>query len=448
MKSRYTTTFMLLALLAATATRGQETTSLTLKEAQAQALKNNEQMKQADYDVEIARAKVRETTAIGLPQVNGEATMNYYIDIPTQVAEASMFDPMAPPNMLVPLQFGLPYSATAGISASQLIFDGSYFVGLKAAKAYFNNAELGREKTEIEVKNQVAQTYFAVLALSETIETLKENKRTVDQNTTETAAMFEVGFLEKQDADQVKLAQSNLKYQIDMAERQKHSLENMLKFLLGMPMEATIALTESFDDLLASANDAELSAQPFTINKHIDFRQIEQGLELSELSLANQRAKFYPQLGAFFNHSQNGFSKEFGDILSNEYYPTTIAGLQLKVPIFSSGMRHYQAKQAKLELAKTQSQREMVKQNLQMEAQNAQRNYTTAIENFSLTKQNLELAENIRAATQAKYTEGLVSSLDYAQSESQYLQTLANYVNAAQELFNAKIALDKAYGNY
>jgi outer membrane protein len=420
--------------------------SFTLSEAIAAALKSNEQIRQANLDVEISKAKVRETTAIGLPQVTGEAAMNYYIDIPTQVAPANVFDPTAPADILVPLRFGLPYSANAGITASQLIFDGSYFVGLRASKAYLNYAVLGKEKTEIEIREQVAQLYFAVVALDRSIASLQANKLTVDESAKQSKAMAEVGFMEQQDADQLKLAQSNLQVQIDMASRQRQTLVDLLKFQLGIGMEQSIELSDSFETLLATAGGKEAIDLQFNKDRHIDFRTVEQGEELSKLSLANQRAKYYPQLAGFFTHSQNGFGQDFSKLFSNEFYPTTIVGLQLKVPIFSSGMRYYQTKQAKLELERTLSQKNQVLQNLEMKVAEARRNYQSALENMEVVEANLRLAERIKKSTEEKYNIGVASSLDYAQSESQYLQTLASYINTAQEVFNAKLALNKALG--
>ncbi|MEX2596636.1 MAG: TolC family protein [Salibacteraceae bacterium] len=439
---------LLIILLFSASTFGQTTPQeFSLEAAVAHAIKNNEQVKQADLDVKISAAKVRETTAIGLPKIDGEASMNYYIDIPTQVAEANTFNPTAPPGILVPLQFGLPYSATAGISASQLIFDGSYFVGLKASKAYLNYAQLGKEKSEIDVKNSVSQTYFAVVSMQESLETLKENKLKIDQSAKETKALYEAGFAEQQDADQVRLTQSSMKYQIDVLERQKDHLTNLLKFQMGIPVEQNIKLTSDFDEMIEGLLTSTID-QPLNVERHIDFRTIKQGEELSELNLSAERTKSYPQLAAFFNHSQNGFSKELNDLWGNEFYPTTIAGLQLKVPIFSSGLRYYQTKQAKLELEKTQSQKDMLTQNLTVEALSAKADYSSALENLTLAEENLALAETIKKTTDAKYKEGLASSLDFAQAESQFLQNMSAYYNAAQELFNAKISLDKALGNY
>ena len=285
------------------------------------------------------------------------------------------------------------------------------------------------------------------MSLDKTLESLKANKLTVDQSSAETKALYEVGFAEKQDADQVRLAQSNLQYQIDMIGRQRASVMNALKFQIGLAADQEITLSQTFEELLGTVEGMAILDQSFSIENHIDYRTVNQGIELSELSLSAEKTKNYPQLAAFFEHSQNGFSQEFSDIFSNTFYPTTIAGLQLKVPIFASGMRYYKTKQAKFELEKTQSQKRQVEQNLNMQAESAQGDYASAIQNMSVAKENLELAESIKKKTNTKYKEGVVSSLDYAQSESQYLQTLSTYINTAQNLFQAKLNLDKALGN-
>lgn len=431
-------------------TLGVQAQSFTLQEATMHALKHNEQLKQAELDVLISEAKVRETTAIGLPQLNGEATANYFIDIPTQVAPP--FDlgipgfPTPDPNDLQEFQFGLPYSATAGITANQLLFDGSYFVGLKASKAYLNYARLAREKSEIEVKQGLAQTYFAVVSLAKTAETLKKNKTALETSAAEVKAMFEVGFVEEQDYDQVRLSIANITYQLVVIERRREQMEQYLKLQMGMPFDQNITLTDDFETLMESV--AQTALDPiFNIENHIDFRTVAQGEQLSELSLAAQKTKNLPQLAAFFTHSQNGFSRQLDELFTNEFYPTTIAGLQLNVPIFSSGMRYYQTKQAKLELEKTQSQKKMLTQSLQNQAFTAKQNFNSALENMKIAEDNLGLAETIRSKTEIKYKEGLASSLDYAQAESQYLNTLNAYISTSQELFNAKLALDQALGN-
>jgi outer membrane protein len=425
----------------------QEGKSFSLEEALAYGIKNNYQLQQAQMDIQISQSKVREITAIGLPQVNAEATYNNFIDIPTQVAEASAFDPSAPPGVLVPLQFGLPHNLTGGITASQLLFDGSYFVGIKSAKEYMKYSQLGAERSENEVKTSISQTYINAIAAQENIEALEENKKNIEQIYSETSKFYEVGFLEKQDADQVRLLQSNITYQLDYANRQYEAVLNLLKFQMGVPVNETITLTDDIETLLEMGSDNALSLlnQPFAPSNHIDYQTVVQGERLSELSLSNTRTGYYPQLSAFFTHSQNSFSKDIGDI-TDKFYPTTLWGLQLKVPIFSSGMRYMKTQQSKLELEKTRSQKSMLEQSLTMQAINAASTYKSALERYEVLTEDLELAKTIKETTRIKFNEGLASSNDLTQAESQYLTTLGNYINTTIELLNAKLNLVTAYG--
>lgn len=439
----------LLAICLTAFVYAQKTHELSLDQALTFAAQHNYQLQQSRIDLEISKRKVKETTAIGLPQVSGEASYNNYVDIPTQVAPASAFDPRAPEDVLVPLQFGLPHSMSAGITASQLIFDGSYFVGLRAAKEYVRASEYGLQRSEIEVKNSVAQTYFSALAAEENIQALKENKTNIEKIYTETSALYESGFLEKQDADQMRLLKSNIENQLDFAQRQHENVLNLLKVQLGIPLTDSIALTDEIDQLVEDQSSASISVldQPFTPSRHIDLQSLEQNQRLSELSLSNERARYYPQMSAFFSHSQNAFRQEF-DFLSGNWYPTTLWGVQLRVPIFSSLQGYQRITQAKLELSKLQTQRTQLEQQLQMQVISTKNDYNSALSRYETVKEDLALAKSIKERTRAKYNEGLASSTDLTQTENQYLTTLGNYINTTLELLNAKLALDKALGNY
>ena len=466
---RLLTTALLLVTCIANV-QSQEPRAFTLEEAVAYSTKNNYQLQQAKMDIDISKNKVRETTAIGLPQVSANASYNNYIDIPVQVAEPFEVDlgdgfnnwigavgqttgvglPIqepVDPNALQEFQFGLPHTLSGGITANQILFDGSYFVGLKTAKQYLNYSLLGAEKTESEVKTSIAKTYINAVAAKENIKALEENKTNIDQIYAETNSFYEAGFLEKQDADQVKLLRSNTSFQLDFANRQLEAVLDLLKYQMGIPVNESITITDDMNSLIEAGSDEALSLldQPFSANDHIDFRTVEQGERLNELSLSNTRAGYYPQLSAFFTHSQNSFSRDFGDIFDT-FYPTTLWGLQLRVPIFSSGMRYSQAKQAKLELEKTRSQKTMLEQSLNMQAINAASTYKSALERYEVINDDLELAQSIKETTRTKFNAGLASSNDLTQAESQYLTTLGNYINTSIELLNAKLDLVTAYG--
>jgi outer membrane protein TolC len=216
---------------------------------------------------------------------------------------------------------------------------------------------------------------------------------------------------------------------------------------MGIPVNETITLTDNIETLIDMGSDIALSLinQTFSPTNHIDYQTVMQGERLSELSLSNTRTGYYPQLSAFFTHSQNSFSNDFGDIV-DKFYPTTLWGLQLNVPIFSSGMRYMKTQQSKLELEKTRSQKTMLEQSLTMQAINAANSYKSALERYEVLTDDLELAKTIKETTRIKFNEGLASSSELTQAESQYLTTLGNYINTTIELLNAKLNLVTAYG--
>ncbi len=240
---------------------------------------------------------------------------------------------------------------------------------------------------------------------------------------------------------------SNITYQLDFAYRQHEATLNLLKFQMGVPVNETIKLSDNIETLIDMGSDIVLSLidQPFSPANHIDYQTVLQGERLSELSLSNTRTGYYPQLSAFFTHSQNSFSNDFGDIV-DKFYPTTLWGLQLNVPIFSSGIRYMKTQQSKLELEKIRSQKIMLEQSLTMQAINSNNSFKSALEQYEVLTDDLELAKTIKETTRIKFNEGLASSSELTQAESQYLTTLGNYINTTIELLNAKLNLVTAYG--
>lgn len=432
---------------------GQMVHSFSMEEAMDYAANHSYAIVQSNVDVAVSQSKVKETTAIGLPQLSAEGTFNNYINIPTQVVPADAFTfpgmPPAEPGAVTELQFGNKYNVTGGINASQLIFDGSYFIGLKASKAYLDYALLGREKTQIDVRNDVAQTYFNALAAEENIAAIRDNLKNMEVIFSETNAMYEAGFLEKLDADQVRLLRSNIENQLEYAENQRRNVVNLLKFQMGIPVSDSVVLTDSLETMveLQTSENLEMVNRPLDLESHIDYRTISMGATLSKLSMQNEKARYYPRLSAFFTHSENLFSNEFEFFGGNaKWYPTTIWGLNLSVPIFTSFMTRQKVRQAKFEMERLESQKVQIAQSLQMQNLNARANYTNSLERYITEKENLELAEEIVNTTRIKYNEGLASSTDLTQAENQYVQTLGNYINTTLQLFNAKIELERSLG--
>jgi outer membrane protein TolC len=424
----------------------QESFSFSLQEAQDYAIKHNYQNQNAIKDIEIAKKKVWETTAIGLPQVNAEGQIQRFIDIPTQVAPANAFNPLAPEGQLATFQFGLNYNNSVGISASQLIFDGSYIVGLQAAKTYKELSINSQAKTEIELKDAVAQAYYTVLATEKNVVVLKNSLEATQKMLTETQALYREGLTEEQNVDQLELNVNALQTNFEIAEDQRDFAKKLLNIQLGLPIETQVTLTEQLDNLVTT-NQNSLADKKFSAENHIDYELTVTNMKLSQLNLRKEKYSFLPTLSAFFSHQQQNFGNEL-DVFSGDarWFPATIVGLNLKLPILTSGARLSKVSQAKIELEKMENSAKEVEQNLKYQAELAASNFDTAKETFDNQKDNLALAQKIYDKTVKKYDAGIASSLELTQAQNQLLSAEGNYIKAVLDLLNARSALERSYG--
>ncbi|MFN2395208.1 MAG: TolC family protein [Bacteroidales bacterium] len=432
-------------LISAEFSYGEEPLRLSLEDARKYALEHNLELRNAKADANIAARQVWEITASGLPQVEGSVGYQYFTDIPTNLIPAEFFG--GEPGEFAEVQFGTEQNLTATFSVNQLIFDGSYIVGLQAARIFRELSQQTFRKSEIEISSMVTETYYLNLATAQNLEIMRENLENLEKTLFETQKMFDAGFTDAINVDQLKLTVANLKNRIASMERQKELSLNMLKFQIGLDVEHPLELTDKLEDLFINTSSGIISAHEFNPENHIDFR-IMQSQEKMQLMTVRREWSFYlPNVSAFYTRQENAFRNEFNFFKSgNPWYPTSIIGLNINIPIFSSGLRASKVKQARLELEKAQNNTLQIKQNLMLQKQEAYSGMQTALEQYNSEKDNLELAEKILQRTQIMYREGLATSLELTQASDQFLSTQSGYINAMFELLNAKNKLEKALG--
>lgn len=420
--------------------------AFTLKQAQEYALKNNYQRISAEKDVLIAKKKVMETTGIGLPRVDAEAQFQNFLELPVSLVPASVFNPNAPADQFSELRFGTDYNTTAKITATQLLFDGSYIVGLQASRTYKSFAEKSLEKTEIMVREDVAQAYYLCLVADENLKILKNIAESTAKLLDETTRVYQEGFAEEQSVDQLQLTVNNINNSLSEAERQKAIALNFLKFQMGLDLSSTISLTDNIDGLLGEVSAEDAFAKEFKVESNIEHQIIKVNEDLMKLNLRKERFAFAPSLAAFFNHQQQNMSNKFEVFSGGTWYPSTLWGLSLKLPIISGGMRLATMGQARLEYEKAKNTSKQVEQSLMLQVQQAKSSYTSSYSIYKNQKDGLRIAEKINNNSTKKYTEGLISSMELTQTQTQYLETEAKYIKSLLDLFNSTSQLKKALG--
>ncbi len=415
--------------------------SFSLSQAKAYAVEHSKEIMNAKLDMEKAEKKVWETTAQGLPQVSAKGEFQNFIDIPTTVVPAKAFNPLAPPGAISELKFGTNYNLKGTIQVSQLIFNGNYLVGLQAAKAFTNTSKILSEKQELETKQKVTDAYYTVLFLQENAKTLQRTLETLEKLYKETQILVNEKVLESTNASQIRLSVLQVKNGISKVNTQISVAKKLLKFQMGMPLETPIELTDSLD---AFVQDELMDANSISSSDNVDYKVVESQLMLNRLSLKNTKANYLPSLAGFFSYQKNAQRYEFNFFDANKrWYPTTLWGVTLNVPIFSSGQRASQVSQAKLEVQKTENSLANVEQGIRLQISQASADYQNAVNNLTFQKEAESVAKEILDHTTLKFKEGTVSSIELSQAQNQYLSAQANLIAAKLELVKARLALQK-----
>lgn len=434
------------AVLISTATFGQ-TLSFKLKEAQDFAVQNSYKVKNAQFDLEMARKKIKENLSYGLPQINASGTYDYYIELPTSLIPAEFFG--GQPGEFQEIQFGTKNNMSGGITLNQLIFDGRYFIGLQYAKIFEQLSTESLEKSEQDVKETVTQTYYNILVGQEALKILDSTLIILKKTRDETGEFYKEGFAEKTDFDQLTLTVTNIENSINSVKRQNEIGYQLLNFQMGIDLNQPVTLTDNLDGLIELASVEALVDQPFNLEQHIDYRLITSQEKIKALSIQNEKAAYYPSLNGYIFVQENAQRNEFNFLSPNQpWFLMSSTGISLKIPIFSSGYRKSRLDQAKIDLEKTQNTKVIVAEGLKLSISQSRSEFRTALENYLREKQNVNLSLEIYKKALTKYNEGVATSVELTQQHNQFFDAERRYFGTVFSLLDAKNKLDKALGNY
>jgi len=436
---------VLLCLLVPAIGYGQQ--SLSLEEALSYAKENGYNKRKADLELVKANAKVSETIGTGLPQITLGGNYQNNLVIPKSPIPAILFNPSAGPDDYVAVAFSQKQSLGANITANQMIFNGSYIIGLKASKEYAKLYEIQQEKSWQTTQQEVYNAYYSALVAKQNADILGQTLETTEQLYKETKALYENGLVEESEADQLKITVNELTNNIEYAKSLSILSLSMLKFQIGMPQDEQLVLTTALEAELTK-NPAALLNNAYDAETNMDLRLAKQNSILQELNMKATKAGSLPTLNAFFTHQVNAFSQSFTFTDSKQQYiPGTFFGLNLSIPLWTSLSRHYKVKQDHLTWEQAKITEEQAMDASQLAFTKAKTSFKFQLNNYNNAKDNFALAEKINTKTQIKYKEGVASSFELAQAQSQFLQAESKYVDASLNLLNAKIELKKSLNN-
>jgi len=436
----------LLLLLVAIATAGMAQESkksyqFTLKEAIAHALENNYTAINANRDIEAAKKKKWETTTIGLPQINSNINYQNNLVIQKSVVPAEFFG--GNPGEFQEVEFGVKNNMTASASLSQLLFDGSYLVGLQSAKVYLQISQNAKEKTDLEIREIVINAYGNVLLARESVKVFENNKKSLDKTLFETEQTFKNGLVEEENVEQLQITLSQIKSALSNAQKRETIALKMLKLVLGIDMEEELLLKDNLDQL-ANDNLIVNSNFDFSVTNTIDYKIGQNNEEASRLLLKLEKSKALPSLSATANFGYNSFSNTFSFLeRDQQWFNFSNIGVGLNIPIFSSLGRTARTQQAKIAYEQAKTQLKETEQKLLLEFEKSKTDYEFSVEQYVVAKENLRLAERIENKQQIKYKEGISSSFEFTEAQRQLYTAQQEHLQAMIEVISKKATLDK-----
>ena len=441
MTFRYLTLIICLCLgFSVRAQQSDTVAAFSLKQALDYAQNHQVSILNARIDEDIAKNTVKQTIGIGLPQLSGNANFQDFIVLPTSLLPGDFF---GMPGTQVPVQFGVKYQSLVGLDLNQLLFDGSYLVGLQASKTFRELSSKNLTRTRIETAVAVTKAYYSVLVSNEQLNLIDANLDRLRKSLSDTEALFKNGFVEKIDLDRLTVFKNNLETERENVIRLLALNVNLLKFQMGMTVNSRLTLTDLINNL--QADQAVVARDSSAYRNRIEYSLLETQKKLNEFDLKRYKSQFLPSLSAFGNTSQSFQSNNFSELFSSNF-PSTIIGLRLSVPIISGGIKLSQVRNAKLVLLKTQNDLVNLQNGINLEVEQAQTTYSNSLKSLDNQKRNMDLAQEVLRVSKIKYEQGVGSSIEVTSAETSLKEAQNNYINALYDLMINRVNVEKASG--
>lgn len=422
--------------------KSPDTLRMSLRQSIDYALAEQVNMKNALLDEEISKRKSQEYTGIALPQITGSFDFADYLKLPTSLIPAEFFG--GDPGTYQAIQFGTQYNGTASLNASQLLFDGRYFLGLKATRALAELSSKTVDRTSIETTESVMKAYLTCLITKERLQQLEANVLSLKKTLDNTEALHKAGFVEKVDVDRITVGYNNLLTEKEKVAKFVVNSNNLLKFQMGMDINQTLILTDSLYEA-----DFETVLQNTTtpdINNRIEYQMLLTSRSLAEMNVKQYKVGYLPSLYAVAGYNFQAQVNEFDLLPSSKWYNTTFIGFSFKLPIFDGLQKARQIQQGKLGMMQRENDLANFKNVMQLQVTSSKADLQNAIAALDVQRSNQELAKEIVTISRKKFELGVGSSLEVTDAETSLKDAQASYLSALYDAWTARIELQKALG--
>ena len=436
---------LLILLILTSFSLKSQSQKLTLSECIDLAIENNENLKNSILEEKISKALSNEYLSIGFPQINFDGGIKYNHEVPKSLLDISRFMPGVPEGTEQEVQFGQAYDGRVDLFVNQMIFNGSYFVGLSAAKELVKLSEKMTKRNVIDIHESVSKAYYTTLNTKSRVDLVNSNIDRLDALLKQTKSLYENGFVEKLDLDRIQVSFNNLKSEKIKADRLYDLSLAVLKFQTGISVDKKIELIEEFNEELVTAFTFDLNE--FDYSKRIEYSILQTDKNLKFYELKNNRSQYLPQVYANYNYGYNTSASQSNIFFeSDRWKKFGTFGLQVIVPIFDGFLKRSRINQSKFKIEQVENQMLFLERSINLQINQSLAAYQNSKESLKIASENLVLAQDVYFASEKKYAQGVGSNLELIDSNNSLKIAQNQYYNSLYESIISIIDIKKTLG--
>lgn len=421
-----------------------ELTSLSISEAVEYGIENNRNLVNAEREIKIAYKERWKTIAIGLPNVTLDLNYLNYLELPTSLIPAEFFGGQK--GEFSEIQFGTEQTAIGSVRMEQLLFDGSWLVGLEYSKIYLAASENFYEKTFLEVRESIVKLYSLVVTLNEGILLLENNLENFRKDLFEVTELYKNGFEEIENVEQIKITLAQAELSLLQVKKTRENQTNLLKLVLGIDLEENLVLTTSINDFIADNIIFSNSFEDFNTDKNIDVKISQNIFDTKRIEYKLEKSKQLPKISGFLSGTYTGYNNEFDFTnKAQNWFGSSVLGVNLEIPVFNAFKLNVSSQKAKIAMNQAMTNLEEQEEKIQAKVQEKLNDYQLAIRTLNVSEQNMRLSVSIEEKNSIKFFEGIASSFEFRQAQLQLLDSQQKYLNSVLELISIKTELETLY---
>ena len=423
-----------------------EVVSLSIEDAVKYGIENNRNLKNAEREIQMAYQERWKTIAIGLPNVSLDLNYLNNLELPTSLIPAEFFG--GNKGDFSEIQFGTEQTAIGSVRMEQLLFDGSWLVGLEYSKIFLATSENFYEKTLLEVREGIVKLYSLVATLNEGISLLENNLENFKKDLNEVNELYKNGFQEEENVEQIRITLAQAELSLLQAIKTRDNQINLLKLVLGININDELVLVTSLDDFIGNNVVFGNSFEDFDTDKNVDIKISQNMFDTKRIEYKLEKSKQLPKISGFVSGTYTGYNNEFNFTdKSQSWFGSSVVGVNLEIPLFNANRMNVSSQKAKIAMEKAKSNLEEQEERTQAEVIQKLNDYQLANKSLSVNEQNMNLAISIEDKNSIKFFEGLVSSFELRQAQIQLLDSQQKYLNSVIELISIKTELETLYNN-